>query len=57
MIIHMKNKGSKRKIQCNGRGQWTITIPSPIAAAMKYKRGEELEWAWNGKSLELRKVK
>lgn len=56
VIIHMKNKGSKRKVQCNGRGQWTITIPSSIAAAMKFNRGEELEWGLNGKILELRKV-
>lgn len=45
-----------RKIQQTNKGQYTITIPSPVAEVLGWKKGTELEFNMSGKDrLELRK--
>jgi len=57
MNINMKNKGSAVKLQRTNKGQWTITIPSTIAAALDMKEHESMKWIIEGNNLILRRKK
>jgi len=45
-----------RKVQCNNKGQWTITLPSSIVGVMELERGDILEFTIVGdvSNLEIR---
>ena len=34
-----------RKVQCNGNGQWTITIPAEYARILNLKSGDVMEFS------------
>ena len=50
-----RERSNEMKLQRTNKGQWTITIPSSIAAAMKMKVGDKMLWELEEDGLHLRR--
>ena len=45
MNIHMKmSVRNTRKVQCNNKGQWTITIPKAMIGILEIEKGATIEF-------------